>query len=147
MYYEARKAFLQALSSLSQDQLKVPHTILSEITLETKKPTEVQLAFNFIAVLTTCSKNNYLNFAETRESQKETGSLETVVPRYFAKIRLRVWVDVLAFMKTSRSIISAAWLRRLPVLHLRSSNQVVYLGSSSHLTERWEHSSRERLRA
>ena len=74
---------------------------------------------------------NYLNFAETRESQKETGSPETVVLRYFAKIRLRVWVDVLAFMKTSRSIISAAWLRRLPVLHLRSSNQVVYLGSSS----------------
>src|SRR6202011_6090875 len=76
---------------------------------------------------------------------RDTGSLETVVLRCFAKIRLRVWVDVLAFVKTSRSIISAAWLRWLPILHLRSSNQVVYLGSSSLLAERCENSSRERL--
>ena len=32
-----------------------------------KKPTGVQLVFNFIAVLTTCSKNNYLNFAGVRK--------------------------------------------------------------------------------
>lgn len=57
------------------------------------------------------SKNNYLNFAETRASSR---------PRRRPCCMLRY---------TSRSIIRPAPLRLLPASHARSTHQVVSLGS------------------
>src|ERR1700694_6346250 len=72
------------------------------------------------------NKNNYLNFAGTRKWNSQRHRL--------ARSGGPLSEDTCgacSVVETSRSIIRAAWLRRLPVLHLRSSNQVVYLGSSS----------------
>ena len=101
----------------------------SELNPASKKPTGVQLVFNFIAVLTTCSKNNYLNFAGTRKWTNERHRLAR------SGGALGEDTDGTYCFETSRSIIRAAQLRRLPVVHLRSSHQVVCLGSSS-LTRR-----------
>ena len=69
--------------------------------------------------------NTYLNFAETR-AEKQWLASEIASRVTF----LLAHVDSLSKARiTSRTIIRAAWLHRLPGVHLPSSHQVLFLGS------------------
>ena len=65
--------------------------------------------------------NTYLNFAETRAEKQW-------LARVFSTSRLGSRLPKQTRI-TSRTIIRAAWLHRLPGVHLPSSHQVLFLGS------------------